>query len=162
MRCSSKSVNSLMTSSAKKNLFAYGSLIDAEIMFTVTGGQYASHQATLRDYLRKKIRDEVYPGIRHEPGSLTKGMLYSGLGEDAFAKLDRFEGQYYRRQQVLITIGEAPTDEEIEIEADTYVIAKEFADFLSEEDWSYENFLCNGKKIFQQRYLFDPKWMSNQ
>lgn len=46
-----------------QNVFAYGSLMFPEVMFKVTKGQYQSAKAVLRNYTRKQVKNQVYPGL---------------------------------------------------------------------------------------------------
>ena len=80
-----------------KDLFAYGTLMSRDIMQRVSGQRCEATPGVLRGYRRNRICGEVYPGIIASPGGMVEGILYSGLAEDAWKRLDLFEGEMYRR-----------------------------------------------------------------
>lgn len=129
------------------NLFAYGTLMDLEIMTQVSGNQYRSQKATLLNYVRKRVRGEVYPAIIGQSGGAVDGILYFNLSKEAFDRLDKFEGPLYVR-----TEAEAVCDNGEGLATDTYVITADSAHQLSDDDWSYENFIMNHKQLFQGSY----------
>ena len=131
------------------NLFAYGTLMDPEIMARVSGLRPRSENAALDGYVRKAVRGEVYPAITPRKGARVRGVLYFDLSPEAVERLDRFEGPMYRRRAVTVTAEAAGSEETA---AETYVIAPENLDRLSDEDWRFDEFLKNGKGRFQRSY----------
>ena len=126
------------------NLFAYGTLMDADIMTEVSGGRFRSRKATLAGYVRKTVRGEVYPAIIRQADSCVDGMVYFDVSSQAFERLDIYEGELYDRQRVVVACDDGES-----VTAWTYVIAASEAHRLSTDDWSFENFLKKDKPHFQ-------------
>lgn len=129
------------------NLFAYGTLMDTEIMTEVSGARHRSRKATLLEYVRKTVQGEVYPAITRQSGSSVDGIVYFNVSPEAFDRLDIFEGSLYDRCEAV-----AICDDGECVETYTYVITANSIRHLSGDDWSYENFLKNHKQLFQGDY----------
>ncbi len=129
------------------NIFTYGSLMCRDIMFKVAGCRLGFSQATLTNFLRSKIRDEEYPGIVPQRGSVVTGIIYFDLSAESINRLDIFEGELYRRQKV-----EVITENNSSVAAMTYVIKPRYEDLLTGEEWSFSEFLAIGKKKFEESY----------
>lgn len=125
------------------DFFAYGTLMCCDIMYRVTGCRPPKVPATLADYHRYSIKNEVYPGIVEERGSRVRGIMYCELPEQVVALLDRFEGEMYTRSTVRVFCYKGKS-----MSAFTYVIRPEFASCLTSSDWSYAEFLKSAKKKF--------------
>lgn len=129
------------------NIFTYGTLMDPEIMETVSGGHFNAQKILLKHYRRKKVQGEVYPGIVREEHCLLAGIVYLGVDAQALARLDRFEGPQYARCDVTLSC-----ENGAELGAQAYVIKEEHVFELSDEDWSFEVFLKSGKAKFKADY----------
>ena len=46
-----------------KDLFSYGTLMCEDIMLAVTGRRLSSLRGFLRDYQRRTVKGEAYPGL---------------------------------------------------------------------------------------------------
>lgn len=121
--------------------------MDPEIMRTVSGGEFHSQKAVLNHYCRKRVSGEVYPGIVQKAHYSLEGIVYLGVDRQALSRLDRFEGSQYARCEVLLN-----TEAGEEINAQAYVITAEHTHELSEDDWSFEQFLKHGKTLFFEHY----------
>jgi gamma-glutamylcyclotransferase (GGCT)/AIG2-like uncharacterized protein YtfP len=130
------------------DLFTYGSLMCADIMHRVAGCRARSTEAVLADFRRRKVSNEEYPGIVPCPGSMVSGVLYFHLADEAIRRLDIFEGELYDRQEVEVVSREYGV-----IRAMAYVIKPLYHDRLSNEAWSYDDFLAVGKARFEKAYL---------
>jgi gamma-glutamylcyclotransferase (GGCT)/AIG2-like uncharacterized protein YtfP len=130
------------------NLFTYGSLMCSDIMFKVAGFRVDFSQANLNNFFRSKIRDEEYPGIVPQMGYQVPGVLYFDLSHETMKRLDIFEGELYRRQEVDVII-----ENHGSATAMTYVVKPQFRDLLTAEEWSFSYFLAFGKKKFEETYL---------
>ena len=128
--------------------FTYGTLMCADIMSAVSARSVSGEPAVLTGFSRHAVRDEDYPGIQPCPGGQVPGVLYRDLDITALTRLDAFEGEQYRRETVVVTLGNGAT-----IAADTYVIQAEYASLLLPRDWDFDAFLAGGKSRFQARYL---------
>jgi len=128
--------------------FAYGTLMCEDIMLAVTGRRFTRTPAILRDFRRRAVRGEVYPGILPERGGIVEGIVYRNLPDTAWAGLDAFEGEMYQRQIVGVTL-----EDRTPVEAYTYVIKPEFQNRLETSEWDFEKFLQSGKKAFEAHYF---------
>ena len=119
------------------NLFAYGTLMEPRLLEHITGLSPVSKAATLSGYQRFAFRGESYPGIisAHKRESVT-GVLFFDLSALAWKYLDGFEGSIYERLAVFVD-----TNTNSEIEAQTYVVRREFQHLLAESDWDFAEFL---------------------
>ena len=129
------------------NLFAYGTLMCTEIMQQVAGCLPAQLPATLAGYRRSRLRGEEYPAIVGQQGAVVQGVVYLEVPQEAWRRLDRFEGEMYARRPVLVDGAEGKS-----LAADTYVIRPEFARLLLPAEWSYAEFLRTGRKRFAADY----------
>jgi gamma-glutamylcyclotransferase (GGCT)/AIG2-like uncharacterized protein YtfP len=130
------------------NLFTYGSLMCSDIMFKVADQRIDFTQANLSNFFRSKITNREYPGIVAQRGALVPGVLYFDLSVEALGRLDLFEGDMYRRQDVeVITEKGGPTS------AMTYVIKPQHADLLTGAEWDFADFLTVGKEKFKETYF---------
>ncbi len=84
------------------NLFAYGTLMCTEIMQQVAGCLPAQLPATLAGYRRCRLRGEEYPAIVGQQVAVVQGVVYLEVPQEAWRRLDRFEGEMYDRRPVLV------------------------------------------------------------
>ena len=66
----------------------------------------------------------------------------------ALERLDRFEGEMYRREQVEVVLADHQT-----LRAETYVMRPEYYHRLSQHDWTLEGFLSQGRSLFLAEYV---------
>jgi gamma-glutamylcyclotransferase (GGCT)/AIG2-like uncharacterized protein YtfP len=130
-----------------EHLFAYGTLLCPEIMNEVAGSSPASAPATLRGYCRRAVRGEEYPAILPDPLGSVAGVLYRDLPAAAWERLDRFEGEMYERLPVQVKLQGGSM-----ASASAYVVRPAFLSLLDAGDWDYDEFLRQGKNVFQRRY----------
>jgi gamma-glutamylcyclotransferase (GGCT)/AIG2-like uncharacterized protein YtfP len=111
-------------------LFAYGTLMLAEVMEIVAGRPCTGLPAVLPGYRRRLLRGELYPGLLPAPGESVTGVLWEGLDAAALARLDRFEGPSYQRalRRVALAAGE-PRD------AFVYLLRPECHALASADAW---------------------------
>lgn len=130
------------------NLFTYGTLMAPDIMKAVAGCSLQSIEVGLEGYRRFGIRGEEYPGIIKADGGKVEGVLYLDVPAEAMARLDLFEGNMYSRNPVMVSV----KDSVRQLEAMVYVIKPEFAHLLTSRGWDFQNFLKNGKRLFETGY----------
>lgn len=128
-------------------LFAYGSLMCADIMALVVGTPLASTPAMLPGFRRLCVAREPYPGLIADPDAVVAGRIYEGLTPAFWARLDAFEGAYYQRRPVRVRIAAGS-----ESQVDCYLFRPEYRHLLTCREWDYAAFLRNGKAEFQRRY----------
>jgi gamma-glutamylcyclotransferase (GGCT)/AIG2-like uncharacterized protein YtfP len=132
---------------SSQDLFTYGSLMCEDIMAEVAGLRLACTPAILAGYHRFLVRNEQYPGVIEAPTGTVAGIVYHGLTPEAWARLDRFEGEMYDRRPVT-----ARYEDNTEAKVDCYVFRSEFAHRLTATEWDYAAFLRDGKALFQSQY----------
>jgi len=131
-----------------RDLFAYGTLMCADIMRAVSGcSMVAGIPTVLRDHCRLYVRGERYPGLLARPGASIAGIAYRNLPAAAWARLDRFEGEMYLRRTVEVEIGENRFHR-----VQTYLFRPELAARLEDRVWELEDFLRHGKADFESAY----------
>ncbi len=84
-------------SSARTVLFAYGTLVEPEVMQALLGRVPPSLPARIRDHAAYRMRDGVYPGLVREPGQDTDGLLYVSIKAGEMQLIERFEDEDYER-----------------------------------------------------------------
>ena len=130
------------------HLFAYGTLMDPEIMHLASKGRYDADPATLVGYVRKTVTGEVYPAITESKEASVTGVVYFDVSVVALERLDAFEGSLYRRTLVTVTASTAQA-----LDAYAYILSPAHVARLSKVDWSYEAFLRNGRSAFLRTHL---------
>jgi len=128
--------------------FTYGSLMCDDIMAKVAGAALVATPARLDGYRRSPVIGEAYPGMVPMGGEAVEGVLYLDLPESAWPRLDAFEGDEYRREQVPVQLA----DGRVEM-AWTYVFKPEYAARLGVGEWDFERFLATGKARFEALYM---------
>jgi len=129
------------------HLFAYGSLMCADIMHDVSGYDVPGIGGVLNDYRRLVVRGEHYPGLLPVHGAAVEGVVYWDVPMSAWERLDRFEGEMYLRQSVDVALKHGGI-----VQADAYVVRPEFRHRLEDSDWDFGEFLRIGKVRFQRHY----------
>lgn len=129
------------------NLFAYGTLMCEDIMTEVAGCRLPHGPGTLCGYSRRAVKGAHYPALVADKDGTVNGLLYREVPPSAWQRLDRFEGEMYRRQKVQVEL-----DDGTLLPATTYVARPEFLGHLDLSDWDFDGFLRRGKKPFQEEY----------
>ncbi len=82
-------------------LAVYGTLLDAEVRRLVLG-RCRTRAATLNGWERLYVAGQTYPGVREQAGAATDVLVLEGLGPQALARGDAFEGPEYERRGVRV------------------------------------------------------------
>jgi gamma-glutamylcyclotransferase (GGCT)/AIG2-like uncharacterized protein YtfP len=127
------------------NVFTYGTLMYEPVWERVVGSEARRESATLRGYIRRRIKMDVYPVIFPGRGEV-EGVLYFGLSDRDLVTLDVFEGGYYQRTQAKVD-----TESDGSVTAYTYVLKLEHFRLIGGE-WSRAEFESNGLRRFMTRY----------
>lgn len=85
------------------HVFTYGSLMFVEVWTRVVTGRYRSLDGVLDDHARFAVADQDYPGMIRAVGSSVTGVVYLDVDAEDLLRLDRFEGDDYRRDTVSVT-----------------------------------------------------------
>jgi len=129
------------------NLFVYGTLMCEDIMQQVAGCLPARLGGALSGYERRAVKGEHYPGLVPGAGGRVDGVVYRDVPDFAWARLDRFEGDMYRRHRVQIELMDGAT-----LKAQTYVVRPRFVSRLDKAEWDFSEFLRSGKAKFCRHY----------
>ncbi len=89
-------------------LFTYGTLMYPELMAALCGRELQWRPATLLGYRRRALRGAAYPVVVSAPSERVEGRLYEGLCSAEIRRLDRYEGQEYRRESVELETDAGP------------------------------------------------------
>ena len=88
------------------HVFTYGSLMFPAVWSLVVARRYARVDAALDGHARFAIRDETYPGMVARSDGSVHGVLYLDVDAPDLERLDRFEGEDYRRTVVTVACGD--------------------------------------------------------
>lgn len=113
-------------------LFCYGTLMYRPLLQALTATEPAMTEASLSGYACFAVQGAAFPAIVPQGESLVKGQLVTNIPPAAWPRLDRYEGEYYRRQPVLVV-----TAEGLETEASAYVMRPRYRLRLSRRRWQY-------------------------
>ena len=130
-----------------RNLFVYGTLMCEDIMQEVAGCLPARLPGILPGYERRAVKGERYPGLVPGPGGRVDGVVYRDVPGFAWARLDRFEGDMYRRRRVQVALTDGAT-----LVAETYVVRPRFVSRLDRAEWNFSEFLRSGKAKLCRHY----------
>lgn len=121
---------------ADGDLFVYGTLLLPAVIEALIGRVPRRLPATLPDYRRYRLTDEVFPAIAIEPAAQVDGLVYRDLDDRELMIIDAFESSIYTRQRIQAQTGPG----EIVI-ADAYVLADDHTRLLRRAPaWSLEEF----------------------
>lgn len=131
-----------------QDLFAYGTLMCADIMRAVSGcPNPAGISGLLRDHCRLRVRGEQYPGLVPRSGASVEGIVYRAVPASAWARLDRFEGDLYVRTGVDVELADKTIRR-----VQAYIVRPGRTGCLEERAWKLEEFLRHGKARFESAY----------
>ena len=116
-----------------RNVFTYGSLMFADVWGRVVAGGYRPIDASLEHHARFAIAGETYPGMVALRDARVAGVVYLDVDADDLERLDRFEGDDYRREPIVVACADGTTRP-----ADTYVYRR--VERLLEAPWEPDAF----------------------
>jgi len=97
-------------------LFAYGILMDADVLAHVlgpAGRRFATAPATLRGYHRVYAPGGTYPMLRPAPDGSVDGLLLRGVSRPQLARLTAFEGDGYTLERRPVASGGETIDAQV-------------------------------------------------
>jgi len=118
-----------------------------DIMFEVAGCLPPNVPGTLKGYSRRSVSGEHYPAIIPDKEGTVEGVVYRNVPNVAWDRLDRFEGEFYKRRRVGIELNDGAI-----LYAETYILQPAYLNRLDQSDWDFENFIATGKARFQRHY----------
>ena len=99
-----------------RHVFTYGSLMFDAVWSLVVAERYRSMAARLDGHVRHAIAGEDYPGMVARADQRVDGVMYLDVADVDLARLDRFEGDDYRRASLVVACADG-----VDREAETYV-----------------------------------------
>jgi gamma-glutamylcyclotransferase (GGCT)/AIG2-like uncharacterized protein YtfP len=123
-------------------LFAYGTLVFPGVLRAVVGRLVPAERATLDGYLRRSVIGEIFPAIvEGDAQDRVSGVIYLGLEDHDWRRLDRFEGDLYERRRVTVESRDAFT----------YVLAPPWRHRLASQPWDSDAFARDHLAAFLAR-----------
>jgi gamma-glutamylcyclotransferase (GGCT)/AIG2-like uncharacterized protein YtfP len=86
------------------SLFVYGTLLNDDLVRTLTGQVFSKRPATLDGFARVQPPGD-YPYITRAPGARVDGWLLDGVDAASLEKLDTYEGDGYLRTRIEVSVG---------------------------------------------------------
>ncbi|MCC5847591.1 MAG: gamma-glutamylcyclotransferase [Verrucomicrobia bacterium] len=117
-----------------EHVFAYGTLQFPDLMRRLLGRLPTSRPALLHGYARYAVRNEDFPGLVPEAGSLTDGLLFENLNANELARLDKYESEMYDRLRLKVHLAVGET-----CEANVYVVSPQYRHLLSDSPWDLKS-----------------------
>ena len=129
------------------SLFVYGTLMAPQVIETLIDRLPSHTSAILKSgYRRHPVRNYAFPGLIPAVSSSISmpitGVLYRGVTEPELMRLDRFEGDEYRKQTCTVEVADGKHD------AQVYVWANPESELDISKPWSYENFRTKDLEIY--------------
>lgn len=140
-------------------LFCYGTLLYPPLLNHLLGGEADVCEACLIGYRCLAVKGEKYPGIVPSAGSSVWGQLVQRVPAGAWHRLDRYEGEFYQRKIVRITL-----DTGAQAEAWAYVFRQRYSARLAQSAWCYdrqaEHYARNQLQALAASG--EPRWIQNR
>ncbi|MEX0612111.1 MAG: gamma-glutamylcyclotransferase family protein [Pirellulales bacterium] len=122
------------------HVFAYGTLMFAEVWRVVVGREFDSVRGMVSGYAVYRVQGAVFPGIvAAGENDVVRGVVYLDVDPAALARLDRFEDDFYDRRSLWIDC-----DDGQRRAAETYVVPVEKREVLTDEAWDSNEFVARG------------------
>lgn len=115
-----------------QHLFCYGTLMYRPLLEFLTAPNLTLDEASLAGYRCLSVKRADYPAIEVCAGAAVKGLLAKGIPPAAWQRLDRYEGEMYRRTAVQVSLANGDSEE-----AWTYVLRPRYHTRLARREWQY-------------------------
>ena len=113
------------------HIFTYGTLMSEQVWSTVVVGRYARREAVIVGYRRLAVRGKAYPGlVPGAAGDMVRGLLRLAIDDRDLERLDRYEGEYYRRERCECRLADGSI-----LPAQLYVFKGRYRHLLEEREW---------------------------
>ncbi len=130
------------------SIFTYGSLMYDSVWQRVVNHRYEMQNGQLKGYIRRSVIDEEYPVIiKGQHTDFVTGVLYESVDDVAVARLDKFEGAYYSREQVSVLLAGGKC-----IQSEVYVLKDEYRHIMLDKAWDQTQFEAEGIHAFLRAY----------
>lgn len=78
-----------------RNLFVYGVLTFPEIVFSLTGRNFKSEPATIRNAIVRRVEDKPYPGLLRSNGKISNGAVLFDVDDESYEIIKKWEDNGY-------------------------------------------------------------------
>lgn len=130
------------------HVFTYGSLMFDPVWGAVVAGDYRNAVAEVRGFARRCIKGEIYPAlVAADATDSVRGRVYFHIQAADLIRLDRFEGNGYRRATVRVALLQGG-----DVEAQVYVFKDRYKGRLEARDWDVAWFEREGMARFLSGY----------
>ena len=130
-----------------KNVFVYGSLMFDDVWNRIVQRHYEKHTAVLSGYKRLCVKGENYPGLVKSFNNSVEGVIYLDVTAQDIKRLDRFEGEYYKKIPVTVS-----SESGHALDADVYLFNKSYKNLLSNTPWDPVRFQVHHLRQFISKY----------
>ena len=131
----------------RMNVFVYGTLMFDDVWVALIKNRYHKINARLEGYKRLEVNGEVYPGVIKAKESDVDGVLMLGVRGVDMLVLDRFEGEFYRRSQVVVSAKDGGVHQ-----AQAYIFRHKYRYMLGDAEWDVDKFKKSGIEVFLAEY----------
>lgn len=114
-------------------LFCYGTLMYRPLLNHLLGSEVDVREASLIGYRCLAVKGEKYPGIVPSTDDCVRGQLVQRIPAGAWYRLDRYEGEFYRRESVVVRRIDGRDEN-----AWAYVFRPRFRSRLGQRAWHYD------------------------
>ncbi|MBX3427767.1 MAG: gamma-glutamylcyclotransferase [Pirellulales bacterium] len=122
------------------HLFAYGTLMFAEVWDRVVPRRFASQGGSVTGYRVRRAAGQLFPVMsRGEPVEQVPGLVYFDLDPETVSLLDEYESSLYDRAPVTVALDDGRT-----IECETYLLPDDRRGYASEQSWTAAWFADHG------------------
>lgn len=124
-------------------LFAYGTLQVPEVQQDLVGRKFEMRPAELQGHACFTVRGQWYPAAIPQVGGLVHGQLLGDVALETLQRLDRYEGEQYRR--VLLQVH----CDGVQHEAWCYLLQPGLEHLLSSDSWDLQHFVREREHSWQ-------------
>ena len=132
---------------AMKNIFVYGSLMYEDVWTRIVHRHYQKQAAILPGFRRLVVKGESYPGLVRSYASAVEGIVYFDVSAQDVRRLDKFEGQYYKKISVKVRTMDGRVHT-----ASVYVFGRRYRRLLGATSWDPIRFRTKYLSRFISRY----------
>jgi gamma-glutamylcyclotransferase (GGCT)/AIG2-like uncharacterized protein YtfP len=129
------------------NIFVYGTLMFDRVWSALIAKRYRKIDAQLAGFKRVCVTGEVYPGLLKADGGIVDGVLVLDVDDTDIRLLDRFEGKFYRRSDVMVSAKDGRL-----LQAQTYIFRDRYRYMLGNAAWDVNNFSNSAMEAFLAQY----------
>lgn len=130
-----------------KHVFVYGSLMFDGVWSRIVQHRYEKQAAVLSGYRRLAVKGESYPGLVKSFNNSVEGVIYLDVTAQDIKRLDRFEGEFYKKIPVMVT-----SETGLVLNAEVYLFNRRNKNLLSNTPWDPLRFHTHHLRQFITKY----------